>query len=216
LARPQPNLFASDDCPPGFHFRREFIDAAEEHALIEAIGRLEFSKVEMRGGVAKRRTVHYGWTYAYGARATEPGIGIPEFLLPIRRRAAAWAGIDVDAFGEALITEYPAGAGIGWHRDAPMFGDVIAGVSLVSGCTMKFRPYVSPKDLLPASAERSSGGHARTPRRTTHEVELPERSAYLITDVARRDFEHSIAATRGLRYSITFRTIRSPKWRRDG
>ena len=203
MARRQPNLFASDEYPPGFHIRREFIDAPEERGLLDALGRLDFSNVEMRGGVAKRRTVHYGWTYAYGARSTEPGVEIPAFLLPLRMRAAAWAGIDADAFGEALITEYPAGAGIGWHRDAPMFGDVIAGVSLGSGCQMKFRPYVSPKDLLP--------GHARPPRRTTHEVELPERSAYLITGVARRDFEHSIPATMGLRYSITFRTIRSPK-----
>jgi DNA oxidative demethylase len=214
LARPRPNLFASDETPPGFHLRSEFINPAEEHALLEVIGRLEFSKVEMRGGVAKRRTVHYGWTYAYGARATSPGVAIPDFLLPLRVQAAAWAGIDGDAFGEALITEYPAGAGIGWHRDAPMFGDVIAGVSLGSGCTMKFRPYVSPKDLLPGG-ERSRSGHVRSPRRTTHEVELPERSAYLITGAARRDFEHSVPATRGLRYSITFRTIRSTHPRRS-
>jgi alkylated DNA repair protein (DNA oxidative demethylase) len=201
LAHPQPNLFASDDRPPGFQLRLGFIDALEERLLLDTIGRLEFSKVEMRGGVAKRRTVHYGWTYAYGTRATERGIEIPGFLLPLRARAAAWAGIENDAFGEALITEYPAGAGIGWHRDAPMFGDIIAGVSLGAGCRMKFRPYISPKELV---------GVARPPRRATHEVELPERSAYLIADIARRDFEHSIPETNGLRYSITFRTIRSP------
>lgn len=201
MARLQPNLFPSDDRPPGFQLRLAFIDAPEERSLLDTIGRLEFSKVEMRGGVAKRRTVHYGWTYAYEARATEPGVEIPAFLLPLRARAAAWAGVEDDAFGEALITEYSAGAGIGWHRDAPMFGDIIAGVSLRSGCRMKFRPYVSPKELV--------GG--RPPRRATHEVELPERSAYLIAGIARRDFEHSIPETSGLRYSITFRTIRSPK-----
>ena len=202
MARPQPSLFASDDRPPGFQLRLEFIDAAEERVLLDTIGGLEFSKVEMRGGIAKRRTIHYGWTYAYGARATEPGVEIPSFLLPLRARAAAWAGIEPDAFGEALITEYPAGAGIGWHRDAPMFGDIIAGVSLGSGCRMKFRPYISPKDLT---------GAVRPPRRATHEVQLPERSAYLIAGVARRDFEHSIPETSGLRYSITFRTLRSSR-----
>ena len=202
MARPQPNLFASDDHPPGFRLRLEFVDAVEVRALVHVIEQLEVSSVEMRGGVAKRRTVHYGWTYAYGARTSEPGVEIPAFLLPLRERAAAWGGIEAHGFGEALITEYPAGAGIGWHRDAPMFGDIIAGVSLGAGCTMKFRPYVSPKDLA---------GPSRPPRRATHQVELPERSGYLITGVARRDFEHSIPETSGLRYSITFRTIRSPK-----
>ena len=196
----QPSLFSSDAHPPGFHVRLQFIDEAEERALVDAIGRLEFSKVEMRGAVAKRRTVHYGWTYAYEARTSEPGTAIPAFLLPLRARAADWAEIDPEGFAEALVTEYPAGAGIGWHRDAPMFGDIIAGISLVSGCRMKFRPYVSPKDLR---------GHP--PRRTTHEAALPPRSAYLITGVARREFEHSIPQTDGLRYSITFRTLRSPK-----
>ncbi len=199
MTRRQANLFASDDRPPGFDLRLEFIDAAEERALLDTIARLAFANVEMRGGIAKRRTAHYGWTYTYGARTTEPGIEIPAFLLPLRARAAAWAGIAADAFGEALITEYPAGAGIGWHRDAPMFGDIIAGASLGSSCRMKFRPYVSPKDLA---------GPARPPRRATHEVELPQRSAYLMTGVARRDFEHSIPETRGVRYSITFRTLR--------
>jgi alkylated DNA repair protein (DNA oxidative demethylase) len=202
LPAPQPSLFSSETHPSGFHLRHDFVDAGEERALVDAIGGLEFSSVEMRGGVAKRRTVHYGWTYAYTARSSEPGTNIPAFLLSLRARAAAWAEIAPDAFAEALITEYPAGAGIGWHRDAPMFGDIIAGVSLVSGCRMKFRPYVSPKDLR---------GHP--PRRTTHEAELPARSAYLITGVARREFEHSIPETKGLRYSITFRTIRSDKTR---
>jgi DNA oxidative demethylase len=203
LADPQPSLFSSDPGPPGFHLRRELLDADEEAALLDAVGRLEFSRVAMRGGVAKRRTVHYGWTYGYTARTTEPGVPIPEFLLPLRARAAEWAGIDAGAFGEALVTEYPAGAGIGWHRDAPMFGDIIAGVSLGSACTMKFRPYVSPKDLAP--------GHLRPARRSMHAVQLPGRSGYLITGVARRDYEHSIPEAKGLRYSITFRTIRSTK-----
>jgi DNA oxidative demethylase len=194
----QPTLFNSESVPPGFALRHNFVDEGEERALVSEIEQLEFSRVEMRGGVAKRRTVHYGWTYGYDARATQPGVAIPAFLLPLRAKAAEWAGIEADAFAEALVTEYPAGAGIGWHRDAPMFGDIIAGVSLLSPCRMKFRPYVSPKDLVAG----------RAPRRATHEVELPERSGYLIAGSARREFEHSIPDTPAARYSITFRTLR--------
>ena len=168
--------------------------------LLREVERLTFSSVEMRGVVARRRTAHYGWTYGYYSRRTEPGPPLPEFLCPLRERVASWAVVEPDAFAEALITEYPAGAGIGWHRDAPMFGDVVAGVSLLAACRMRFRPYVSPS----ATGE----GRPRLPRRTTHEVELAARSAYLIAGVARREFEHSIPPVDGLRYSITFRTLK--------
>ena len=184
--------------PDGLLYRPDFVTAGEERDLVAAIERLEFSQVEMRGVIARRRTVHYGWTYGYYARRTEPGPPLPAFLVPLRTRAAEWASIDDAQFVEALITEYPPAAAIGWHRDAPMFGDVIAGISLVSSARMKFRPYVSPKDVQAGSA----------PRKTTHEITLAPRSAYLITGSARRDFEHSIPAVDGLRYSLTFRTLR--------
>jgi alkylated DNA repair dioxygenase AlkB len=195
----QPTLFGSDDTlPPGFEYRAEIIGEDEERALVREIERLEFSRVEMRGAVARRRTAHFGWTYGYEARTSQPGTPIPAFLLPLREHVADWARIPAATLGEALVTEYPAGAGIGWHRDAPMFGDVIAGVSLLSACRMKFRPYVSP-----AKVREVTG-----PRRTTHEVELTRRSGYLITGTTRREFEHSIPHTDALRYSITFRNLR--------
>jgi alkylated DNA repair dioxygenase AlkB len=196
----QPDLFDPEAVPSGFLFQADFIDRAVEQVLAEEVAHIAFSRVEMRGVTARRRTAHFGWTYGYNSRTSEPGTPIPEFLLPVRERAARWAGIEADALAEALITEYPAGAGIGWHRDAPMFGDVIAGISLLSACRMKFRPYVSPKDLVPA--------HARPVRRTTHEIMLTPRSGYLITGAARREFEHSIPETESLRYSITFRNLR--------
>ena len=194
----QPTLFGSDGELPGFQYRAGIVAEDEERALVGEIDRLDFSRVEMRGAVAKRRTAHFGWTYGYDARTSAPGTPIPAFLLPLRSVVAEWANIPPDTLGEALVTEYPAGAGIGWHRDAPMFGDVIAGVSLLSACRMKFRPYVSP-----AKARDIEG-----PRRTTHEVELTPRSGYLITGIARREFEHSIPHTDALRYSITFRNLR--------
>ena len=184
--------------PDGFLYRPDFVTPQEERDLVATLGRLEFAAVEMRGAVARRRTVHYGWTYGYYSRRSEPGPPLPDFLLPLRSRAAEWASIAPAAFVEALITEYPPAATIGWHRDAPMFGDVIAGISLLAAARMKLRPYVSPADLRPGSP----------PRRTTHELELAPRSAYLITGAARRDFEHSIPAVDAVRYSITFRTLR--------
>ena len=191
-------LFDLSAVPHGFEYRPDFVSAEEERALLEAIERLEFSKVEMRGVVARRRTAHYGWSYGYERRQAQPGEPIPDFLLAVRQRAADWAELPAEAFAEALITDYPEGAPIGWHRDAPMF-DEIAGISLGAACRMKFRPYMPPSALPALTA----------PRRTTHQIELAARSAYRIRGVARREYEHSIPPVDGHRYSVTFRTMKA-------
>jgi alkylated DNA repair protein (DNA oxidative demethylase) len=183
--------------PPDFEYRPDFITEVEEAALLREIDALEFSNVEMRGVVAKRRTIHFGWTYGYTARTSEPGTPMPVFLGPIRERAASWIGVGREDLAEALVTEYAVGAPIGWHRDAPMFG-IVVGISLRAACGMKFRPYVSPGEI-----SRLDGA----PRRTTHEMQLAPRSAYVLKGVVRRDFEHSIPPVEEKRYSITFRTV---------
>jgi alkylated DNA repair dioxygenase AlkB len=196
---PQPGLFVDDALPPGFAYRAEFLSRQEERDLLREVQRLTFSAVEMRGVVARRRTAHFGWTYGFYARRAAPGPEIPDFLRSYAERIAAWASIEPDAFAEVLVTEYPEGAPIGWHRDAPAFGDVIGGVSLGGAARMKFRPYVSPTAQAGAPQRR----HA------THEIELSPRSAYLISGSARRDYEHSIPPVATTRYSITYRTLRA-------
>ena len=80
--------------------------------------------------------------------------------MPLRAKVAAWAGVDAEAFAMALINEYRPGAPIGWHRDAPQY-DLVAGISLLSSCRMRFRPYVRP------DARASTQGRRRT---ATHEI----------------------------------------------
>jgi alkylated DNA repair dioxygenase AlkB len=145
----------------------------------------------MRGVVARRRVAFFGETYDQSGAAP-----MPDFLLPLRLALAAWAGVEPAAFAMALINEYRPGSPIGWHRDAPQYGRV-AGVSLLSSCRMRFRRYVPPG--LATHEGR---------RRATHEVLLEPRSAYLIGDSARQEYEHHIPAVAELRYSITFRTLR--------
>jgi alkylated DNA repair dioxygenase AlkB len=185
-------LFGSD-LPEGFHYRPEFITAGEEADLAAAIGAVSFDTFEMRGIVARRRVKFYGATYG-----EYPAAEIPEFLLPLRARVAAWTEVSPDTFAMALINEYTPGAAIGWHRDAPQY-ELIAGVSLLSTCRMKLRLYVAPKDL-------ADGRKAQ--RKTTHELTLEPRSAYIIRGLARSGYEHHIPPTEALRYSITFRTLR--------
>lgn len=182
------------DLPAGFAYREEFLTTAEEQALVEHIGGVEFSAFEMRGVIARRRVAFFGASYDSPDGPRSP---IPAFLHPVREKAAAWAGVPAEALAMALINEYRPGAPIGWHRDAPQY-DIIAGVSLLSACRMKLRPYVPPSVLKASPA----------PRKTTHEMTLLPRSGYLITGPARSDYEHSIPETPALRYSITFRTLR--------
>jgi alkylated DNA repair dioxygenase AlkB len=178
-----------DDPPPGFVYRLEFVSEAEERDLADALRRMEFSEVKMRGAVARRRTAHFGWLYGYETWRIEPGPPIPDVLLPLRERVGELAGVAPDALVEVLLTEYQPGAGIGWHRDAPMFG-VVAGVSLLGACRFRF--------------ERGTGD-----ARETRAVTLAPRSAYLLTGEARATWRHSIPPAKELRYSVTFRTLRA-------
>jgi alkylated DNA repair dioxygenase AlkB len=185
-----PGLFELD-VPPGFHYRNDFITDAEERSLLEAIAEVAFADFEMHGIAAKRRVAFFG--QSYDRKSAGP---IPAFLLPVRASIADWSGIDPDAFAMALINEYRPGSPIGWHRDAPQY-DMVGGLSLLSSCRMKFRPYRSPS--TPSSGRRSA----------THEIALERRSAYLMTGDSRQAYEHHIPPVAAMRYSVTFRTLRS-------
>ena len=191
---PVMNSLFRPDLPPGFLHRDEFITTVEEAGLAENIERVEFATFEMRGVVARRRVAFFGASYD---RADSPSPPIPDFLFPLRDRLATWAGVEPDDFAMALINEYRPGTPIGWHRDAPQY-DIVAGVSLLSPCVMRLRPYVPPSQ---ATAQK-------TRRKTTHEIELLPRSAYVIQGEARSAYEHSIPEVSQLRYSITLRTLR--------
>jgi alkylated DNA repair dioxygenase AlkB len=180
--------------PDGFRYRPDFITGDDERGLAGEIARLQFSNFEMRGVVARRRVAFFGRSYDAGGAVTPP---LPAFLMPLRDSVAAWTRIDAATFAMALINEYPPGAPIGWHRDAPQY-DIVAGISLLSSCRMKFRPY----RRLPAAAQGR--------RTATHEIVLQPRSAYLLTGASRNAYEHHVPAVNALRYSITFRTLRSP------
>jgi alkylated DNA repair dioxygenase AlkB len=136
--RSAPRSIRSRTPPEGFRYRTDFLDAGEERALAEWIPGLPLKEFEFQGYLAKRRVVYYGWEYSYGSRALQRAEEIPEFLLPLRERAADFAGLPASDLVQALVAEYRPGTPIGWHRDRPMFGDVV-GVSLLSACTLRFR-----------------------------------------------------------------------------
>jgi alkylated DNA repair protein (DNA oxidative demethylase) len=180
------------DTPPGFVYRPDFLTFDEERTTLTGVAALDFHEVKMRGQVARRRTTHFGWTYGYETWRIEPGPPIPDFLLALRPRAAAVGGVAADELVEVLVTHYPPGAGIGWHRDAPMFGAVV-GVSLLSACRFRF--------------QRGKGAE-----RVTAAAALEPRSAYALDGPARWQWQHSIPPAKSERYSVTYRTLRrSPR-----
>ena len=174
--------------PEGFRYVPSLVGPAEENALVEDIRGLPFRDFEFHGYTGKRRVVSFGWHYDFAAEQVRQADDIPGFLLAIRPRAAALAGLDADSLHQVLVTEYGPGAGIGWHRDKAVFGAVV-GISLLASCVFRLR--------------RRTG-------ETWSRVKLvaEPRSGYVLDGAARWVWEHSIPPVAALRYSITFRHLR--------
>jgi alkylated DNA repair dioxygenase AlkB len=178
-----------DQVPEGLVYEPELLTPEEERDVLEAVEAIEFRPVVMHGQTARRTVRHYGFDYDYESRELVEAAPLPEELRLVRDRSASLAGLEPAALAQALVTRYPPGAGIGTHRDAPMFGPQVVGVSLLAPVVMRFR--------------RSVGGV-----RYGHDVTLEPRSAYVLGGKARSAWKHEIPPAKNLRYSITFRTVR--------
>jgi alkylated DNA repair protein (DNA oxidative demethylase) len=176
--------------PEGLRYLPEFVDPDEERELLDEVGALELGEVRMHGQVARRTVRHFGVDYAFESATVTPGEPVPVWLEPLRARCAALLERPPDALAEVLVTRYPPGATIGWHRDAPPFGDVV-GVSLGSACALRF--------------QRGKGDERRV-----YEQLVEPRSAYVLAGRARTVWQHSVPAVREERFSLTFRTLRRP------
>jgi len=123
----------------GFCYQPDLIDTESESELLTQIRELPFREFEFHGYLGKRRIVSFGWRYDYSGRGgLQPAEEVPEFLLGLRSLAASFAKLEPASLQQTLVTEYRRGAGIGWHRDKPVFGQVI-GISLLAPCVLRFR-----------------------------------------------------------------------------
>ncbi len=187
----EPDLFATAPSrPDGFGYERAFLSHAEEEGLLATIASLPLRESQYRQYTAKRRTVSYGASYDFSTNVLSPAPPVPDVLLPLRERVAAWTQIPATDFVYALATEYRPGTQLGWHRDVPNFGAVV-GISLAGVARMRFRPW--PYE---PSAARARG----------FVVDLQPRSIYTLQREIRWRWQHAISPTKELRYSITFRT----------
>lgn len=173
--------------PNGFQYVDNFITATEEECLVHHIQQLNWQQVELFGQIAKRRVVHFGMDYHYGRRSVAPIDPAPSFLQDVITKCATFLKVHRNNLKEILITEYPINAGIGWHRDAPVF-EFIIGISLNNPTPIYFRKRAQHEDQI--------------------KLILEPRSAYTLTGEVRWEWEHRIAPVKELRYSITLRTLR--------
>ena len=177
----------------GLGYREELISEREEEALTEHLAAADLSPFRFHGWLGNRKTTSFGWRYDFDDASfsrTEP---IPEWLAPLRDKAAAFARLQPEEFVHVLLARYDPGAGIGWHRDRDVF-DQVVGISLGTPATLRFR-------------RRKPGGFDRA------SLDVAPRSAYLLAGEARWEWEHRITPGDQLRFSITFRTL-SEKGRR--
>jgi len=187
-AQEQIALFNGVTLPEGFQYQPDLLSPEQEQRLLDQMRGLPFKEFQFQGFVGKRRVVSYGWRYDFNERVIRKAEDIPAFLLPLREAAAGFAGLAPEQLVQVLLTEYDAGASIGWHRDKKNFGDVI-GISLLSACRFRFR-------------RKAGSGWERA------SLMAEPRSAYLFRGPSRTEWEHSIPAVDALRYSITLRTLR--------
>ncbi len=175
--------------PEGFRYQPDIVSPEAERDLLRQIEDLPFQDFQFQGYVGKRRVVSYGWQYDFNHRMLRKAEDIPPFLLSLRDIAAGFAGMAPGQLQQVLVTEYGGGAGIGWHRDKAVFGEVV-GLSLLSSCRFRLR--------------RKTG---TTWERVSLTAEA--RSAYLLSGPSRTEWEHSIPEVDALRYSVTFRNFRA-------
>lgn len=175
--------------PAGLHYAERWMTPREQAALIKRLVDVAVSPFRFQGWIGKRQTASFGWHYDFDRASFATAAPIPDFLLPARDNAAAFAGLAPDDLVQALVTRYDSGAGIGWHRDRPVF-DHVVGLSLAAPATLRLR-------------RRTVGGFDRA------SLDLAPGSFYHLSGEARHGWEHSIAAMDVRRWSVTFRSLRA-------
>lgn len=183
----QATLFADEGRPEGLRYQSCFIAREEEDDLVTRIREIDLQPFQFGQYEGKRRVAWFGWQYDYSDRRLKRADEIPGWLMPLTTRLEDLDQLERGDIKQVLVTEYEAGAGIGWHRDKPHF-DRVFGLSLLSPCRFRFR------------RKQGAGWERFT-------LEAEPRSIYRMSGSSRHEWEHSIPPVEALRYSITFRSM---------
>lgn len=176
-----------DSAVSGLATSEAIVSLSEEADLIARIDAENLSPFRFQGWLGKRLTRSFGWSYDFDTGRFTETDPIPAWLDPLRSRASAFAGLGADDLVQALLIRYDPGAGIGWHKDRPVFEHVV-GISLGGLAAMRLR-------------RRAGKGFERI------SVPLTPRSVYHLSREIRHEWEHSIAPQDRARWSVTFRSL---------
>ena len=177
--------------PVGFNYSPGFITGAEELQLVRAIEGFDLQNMKFHQYEAKRKVISFGQGWSFTEQKLKEGNPIPGEFDFLVERIAAHLKIQKWSIAQFLITEYPVGSIINWHRDAPPF-ETIVGVSLLSDCIFKLRPHEKEKQT----------------RAATISLPVQRRSVYSMTGISKTAWQHSTAPVNKVRYSLTFRTLK--------
>jgi hypothetical protein len=184
------DLFGGPELPEGFRYKPDVVSPSDEQALVGRFETLALQPFEFHGRFANRRIFTFGRSYVFAGQKPRADAAIPDYFRPLMEVAAAISGSPPDAFEQIMVSEYPAGAGIGWHRDRPSYEDIVA-FSFLTPCILRLRRRADE----------------RWERRSAF---VEPRSVYLLHGTVRTGWQHSIAPMDALRYSVTLRTFRKP------
>jgi alkylated DNA repair dioxygenase AlkB len=172
--------------PEGFAYVPAFLTPQEQVTLLDQLQQLDYEHDVFRGQRLERGYAQFGYAYVSTGRKLEAALPLPDFLTALIARALPHCPQGA-SFSQCIVTHYPEGAGIGWHTDAPRFGECIMAVSLGGAARLQFR---------------RNGGEA-----VDHEVLAEPGSLYLMHGPARRACQHQVVPVKTARYSLTFRHV---------
>ena len=182
------DLFGEPELPSGFRYMPDVISATQERDLVARFEKLDLKPFEFHGYKGNRRIYTFGHRYEFAGQEARDDANIPDYLRPLMEIAGEISGTPAAGFEQIMVTEYAAGAGIGWHRDRPTYEDIV-GISFLAPCALRLR-------------RRDGDGWERM------SVHIEPRSAYLLHGKVRNVWQHSIAPMDVLRYSVTLRSFR--------
>lgn len=177
--------------PQGWNYYQNFITPDEGADLVKNIGMYNLQTMKFHQYEAKRKVISFGHGWSFTEKKLRSGPPLPKDFDFLVHRVTTLLAIPKESIAQFLITEYPVGSVINWHRDAPPY-HIVAGISLLTNCTFKLRPHDQDK--------RSKWN--------TLSLNVERRSLYTMQGAAKTEWQHSTAPVKEVRYSITLRTLR--------
>lgn len=125
-----PAQLVAMEAPDGFVYVPGFLTPSAHDELLDRVRCLRFEHDVFRGRRLMRSWAQFGFRYFSTGRRPLEAPPLPPFLARLVKTGGTLCPNYLEPFNQCIVTHYQTGAGIGWHTDAPRFGDVIMGISL--------------------------------------------------------------------------------------